>query len=81
MNSEQFAYWLQGFLEISDVKKLDEKQLQIIRDHLKLVFNKQTPSYPGISGVITTTTQGSTTRGILKDGLAGEYDPSKVLIC
>lgn len=44
MNSVEFTYRLQGFFEISDAKKLDEKQVQIIKDHLALVFNKVTPN-------------------------------------
>lgn len=43
MNSEQFTYWLKGFFEISDTNNLSAKQVQIIRDHLDLVFNKVTP--------------------------------------
>jgi hypothetical protein len=43
MESREFAYWLTGFFEISDAKKLDETQVQIIKDHLDLVFNKVTP--------------------------------------
>lgn len=43
MESINFAYWLQGFFEISNDKKLNEKQVQIIKDHLALVFDKQTP--------------------------------------
>ena len=43
MTPENFTYWLQGFFEISDAKKLDETQVQIIKDHLDLVFNKVTP--------------------------------------
>jgi hypothetical protein len=43
MTSEQFIYWLQGFMEISDPASLNEEQTQIIKDHLKLVLNKQTP--------------------------------------
>ena len=45
MTPEQFCYWLQGFIEIAgdDLKKLDEKRIQIIKDHLDLVFNKVTP--------------------------------------
>lgn len=44
MNSENFAYWLKGYFEISDSKKLDEKQVQIIKDHLNVVFDKITPN-------------------------------------
>lgn len=43
MTPENFTYWLKGFFEISDAKKLDEKQIDIIKDHLNLVFNKVTP--------------------------------------
>lgn len=43
MNSEQFAYWLQGFFEISNQDHLTAKQLQIVKDHLATVFNKITP--------------------------------------
>lgn len=49
MTPENFTYWLQGFFEISDSKKLDEKQVQIIKDHLALVFNKVTPDRSGTS--------------------------------
>jgi len=48
MTAEQFTYWLQGFMETTDPKSIDEKQTQIIKDHLKLVFTKVTPSYPYI---------------------------------
>lgn len=43
MNYEQFAMWLQGFFEISSAKTLNEKQTQIIKDHLALLFQKVTP--------------------------------------
>ena len=43
MSPENFTYWLKGFFEISDAKKIDEKQIDIIKDHLNLVFNKVTP--------------------------------------
>jgi hypothetical protein len=42
MSPENFIYWLQGYFEISGNKKLNESQVQIIKDHLKLVFDKQT---------------------------------------
>ena len=50
MTPEQFAYWLQGFFEISGDYSLDDKKVNIIKDHLKLVFNKVTPDrteFPG----------------------------------
>lgn len=45
MSPENFVYWLQGYLELSDSKDLDSNQLDIVKDHLKLVFNKVTPAY------------------------------------
>ena len=43
MTTEQFTYWLQGFMEVANPTTLDETQTQIIKDHLDLVFDKQTP--------------------------------------
>lgn len=43
MTPEQFAYWLQGFMEMADPKELNKTQTQQIKDHLKLVFDKKTP--------------------------------------
>jgi len=43
MNSESFTYWLQGFVELSDTDTISEKQWLMIKDHLKLVFDKVTP--------------------------------------
>jgi hypothetical protein len=50
MTAEQFAYWLQGFMEMADPKELNTTQTQQIKDHLKLVFDKKTPevSLPSI---------------------------------
>lgn len=45
MTTEQFAYWLQGFFEIQGAKEVTPTQVQIIKDHLALVFNKVTPHY------------------------------------
>ena len=45
MNSLDFAYWLKGFFEISgESKSLNETQVQIIKEHLDLVFEKYTPT-------------------------------------
>jgi hypothetical protein len=43
MTAEQFTYWLQGFMEINDPETLGVRETQMIKDHLKLVFDKQTP--------------------------------------
>ncbi len=44
MTPENFCYWLQGHLELTDTKDLDSNQVDMIKDHLKLVFNKVTPN-------------------------------------
>ena len=38
MNSENFAYWLQGFFELSRTNELTPEQVQAIKNHLNLVF-------------------------------------------
>lgn len=45
MTPENFCYWLQSSFELCDTKQFSEQQVQIIKDHLALVFNKQTPEY------------------------------------
>jgi hypothetical protein len=41
MNTENFAYWLQGFFEISKVETLTPEQIQEIKNHIELVKNEQ----------------------------------------
>lgn len=50
MNSEIFVYWLKGFFEISNNpdQQISAQQVQIIKDHLDLVFKKETPVYTAI---------------------------------
>lgn len=38
MTSENFVFWLQGLFELGDPKELNEKQTELIRRHLALVF-------------------------------------------
>ncbi len=45
MTPENFVYWLQGFLEISETKTLSEKQVQMIRNHICLVLRKVTENF------------------------------------
>lgn len=40
MTPQDFCYWLQGFIEIAEPKTISEKQLEEIKNHLRLVFNK-----------------------------------------
>jgi hypothetical protein len=42
MNAHDFAYWLQGFAELTDAPPSPD-QWQAIKDHLALVFSKVTP--------------------------------------
>lgn len=44
MTAENFVYWLNGYFEISNSDKLSKEQVQIVRDHLKLCFDKITPN-------------------------------------
>jgi hypothetical protein len=44
MTPENFCYWLQGIFEVGQPKTLDEFETQIIKNHLELVFKKETPS-------------------------------------
>lgn len=45
MTPEQFCYWLQGYFELSSEERpqLYSEQTRIVRDHLALVFKKETP--------------------------------------
>lgn len=45
MNADQFAWWLQGFAELSATPPTQE-QWDSIREHLGLVFNKVTQPLP-----------------------------------
>ncbi len=50
MTSRDFAYWLQGFFEISgdNLKTVDGQQLEMIKKHLNMVFvHEIDPSYGG----------------------------------
>lgn len=65
MTSEQFAYWLQGFVELNGSEPTAE-QWQSIKDHLKTVFVKVTPevrqvgpTYPGLRDLNIGWPQGS----------------------
>lgn len=43
MTTEQFTYWLQGFMEIANPTTLNEQQVQEIKNHLALTLHKVTP--------------------------------------
>jgi hypothetical protein len=47
MKSRDFCYWLQGLFELQNPKALDEKQTDLIRAHLQMVFiHEIDPSFP-----------------------------------
>lgn len=52
MTAEQFVYWLQGFMEVGQPRSLNDGQIQVIRDHLKLVFDKQTPDRTNMTEIV-----------------------------
>lgn len=45
MNTSEFAYWLQGWMELESTsgKGLTAEQTQMVREHLAEVFTKVTP--------------------------------------
>jgi hypothetical protein len=66
MSPSDFAYWLTGYFEISDSNNLSPQQVQIIRDHLALVFEKVTPDRKGYEPLDTRST------GLSAIGLCGQ---------
>lgn len=47
MTSRDFCFWLQGFFELSNEKYLDEKQTNLVKKHLAMVFvHEIDPSMP-----------------------------------
>jgi hypothetical protein len=47
MKSVEFCYWMQGMFELTDPKTLNEKQVELIKAHLNMVFlHEIDPSYP-----------------------------------
>lgn len=46
MNSEQFVYWLRGFMALQTPETMDKEKIQMIKDQLEMVsdnFNPRTP--------------------------------------
>jgi uncharacterized protein YfkK (UPF0435 family) len=41
MTSRDFAYWLQGFFELSKPENLTPEQLKTIKNHLNMVFHHE----------------------------------------
>lgn len=47
MTPENFAYWLQGFVELTQGQTPNPAQWKAIKEHLDLVFTKVTPPVKG----------------------------------
>ena len=82
MNESTFVYWLQGFVEIANTDTISENQWQIIKDHLKLVFDKKTPDRTQeeleyIAKVITPSTPLPTDYKKLSDLIGKELERNK----
>ncbi len=41
MTSVGFAYWLQGYFELTNPKSINEEQTELIKRHLSLVFKHE----------------------------------------
>lgn len=41
MTSRDFVYWLQGFFEISKADVVEAEQVEIIKNHLNMVFKHE----------------------------------------
>lgn len=41
MKARDFCFWLQGYFELNGPKTIDEKETELIRRHLALVFKHE----------------------------------------
>lgn len=41
MNSRDFCYWLQGFVEVTNTTSITDEQLTVIKNHLNMVFKHE----------------------------------------
>lgn len=39
MTPKEFCYWLQGSLELNENEEFNEKQTEVLKRHLSMVFN------------------------------------------
>lgn len=60
MNERDFIFWLSGFFELFESKELTEKQVNIIKERLKLMTDRlECPNWPLIGN-------GTSDPGVLK---------------
>ena len=57
MTSKDFTYWLQGFFEIAEETEITPRQVEIIKNHLKLVFYYDIDKSYGVDKKTSETTQ------------------------
>lgn len=76
MTTEQFTYWLKGFFELQNPNTLTDIQIQKIKDHLDLVFDKKTPERDLVDDNFKIFTPPTHIYGD-----SSPYDPLKTTIC
>lgn len=76
MSPERFCDWLQGFVEISESDTISEKQWLVIKDHLKLVFDKVTPNRNIVPETTMPTWPPKTGLPTITDLIGKQVDPS-----
>jgi hypothetical protein len=75
MNQDQFAYWLQGFVEMNGGKEPTKAQWKMIKDHLQLCFKKLTPPLmPYAAGVGNPAIHYTPHGYIVAQGVGGDAD-------
>lgn len=71
MQSRDFVFWLQGAIELGDMKTMNEEQMKVLKEHLHLVFTHDPEVEKLRHGPVE-----------FKFGeVHGEIDTSKLLIC
>ena len=50
MTSRDFAFWLQGFFEVSNAETITKEQTGVIKNHLNLVFKHEIDPSMGDAG-------------------------------
>lgn len=75
MTTEQFCYWLQGFIELQETNRPSQQQWDMIKEHLTTVFKKETrgSGFPWDVKAIPA--------GVPKVELYGENYPANTIIC
>lgn len=71
MNERDFYYWLQGFFELSGAKELNQRQVQIIKEHMELVSYKKT--HTSMEDVEQNEKANTIKKQLLNDGVKTKY--------